>query len=160
MVEDGIYDVVITATVTAKIGEKVMFLVEIKQGGIFQMRNIPGDDMEGLLAVMCPNILFPYLREAVSSLTVRAGFRQCCLTRSISRRSTSNKNNNRRRLRRPPPTNRHSLLLMFKVAMPVSLTPTLWMEQLAIRLGCKEPQPSRWLSASGEGRWLASQVSC
>ena len=74
MVEDGIYDVVITATVTAKIGEKVMFLVEIKQGGIFQMRNIPGDDMEGLLAVMCPNILFPYLREAVSSLTVRAGF--------------------------------------------------------------------------------------
>ena len=74
VVEDGIYDVVITATVTAKLGEKVMFLVEIKQGGIFQMRNIPGEDLETLLAVMCPNILFPDLREAVSSLTVRAGF--------------------------------------------------------------------------------------
>jgi preprotein translocase subunit SecB len=74
LVEEGIYDVVITATVTAKLGEKVMFLVEIKQGGIFQMRNIPGEDLETLLAVMCPNILFPYLREAVSSLTVRAGF--------------------------------------------------------------------------------------
>ena len=74
LVEEGIYDVVITATVTAKLGEKVMFLVEIKQGGIFQMRNIPGEDLETLLAVMCPTILFPYLREAVSSLTVRAGF--------------------------------------------------------------------------------------
>lgn len=74
LVEEGIYDVVLTATVTAKLGEKVMFLVEIKQGGIFQMRNIPGEDLETLLAVMCPNILFPYLREAVSSLTVRAGF--------------------------------------------------------------------------------------
>lgn len=73
-VEDGIYEVVITATVTAKLGERVMFLVEIKQAGIFQLRNIPGEDMETLLAVMCPNLLFPYLREAVSSLTVRAGF--------------------------------------------------------------------------------------
>ena len=73
-VEEGIYEVVITATVTAKLGERVMFLVEIKQAGIFQLRNIPGEDMETLLAVMCPNLLFPYLREAVSSLTVRAGF--------------------------------------------------------------------------------------
>jgi len=73
-IEDGIFEVVITATVTSKIGEKVMFLVEIKQAGIFQLRNLPSEDMETILAVMCPNILFPYLREAVSSLTVRAGF--------------------------------------------------------------------------------------
>ena len=68
------FEVVITATVTSKIGEKVMFLVEVKQAGIFRIRNLPSGDMEAILAVMCPNILFPYLRETVSSLTVRAGF--------------------------------------------------------------------------------------
>ncbi|HUW26155.1 MAG TPA: protein-export chaperone SecB [Gallionella sp.] len=73
-IEDGVFEVVITATVTSKIGEKVMFLVEIKQAGIFRVQNLPSEDMEAILAVMCPNILFPYLREAVSSLTVRAGF--------------------------------------------------------------------------------------
>lgn len=73
-IEEGVFEVVITATVTSKIGEKVMFLVEIKQAGIFRIQNLPSGDMEAVLAVMCPNILFPYLREAVSSLTVRAGF--------------------------------------------------------------------------------------
>lgn len=73
-VEEGVFEVVITATVTSKIGEKVMFLVEVKQAGIFRIRNLPSGDMEAILAVMCPNILFPYLRETVSSLTVRAGF--------------------------------------------------------------------------------------
>lgn len=73
-IEEGVFEVVITATVTSKIGEKVMFLVEVKQAGIFRIHNIPSWDMEAVLAVMCPNILFPYLRETVSSLTVRAGF--------------------------------------------------------------------------------------
>ncbi len=73
-VEEGVYEVVITATVTAKIGEKVMFLVEAKQAGIFRISNLPSTDMEVVLAVMCPNILFPYLRETVSSITVRGGF--------------------------------------------------------------------------------------
>ena len=73
-IEEGVFEVVITATVTSKIGEKVMFLVEVKQAGIFRIRNLPSGDMEAILAVMCPNILFPYLRETVSSLTVRAGF--------------------------------------------------------------------------------------
>lgn len=73
-VEEGLYEVVVTATITSKIGEKVMFLVEIKQAGLFRILNLPSEDMEGILAVMCPNILFPYLRETVSSLTVRAGF--------------------------------------------------------------------------------------
>jgi len=73
-VEEGKFEVVVMATVTAKIGEKVMFLIEVKQAGIFQIRNVPTDELEPILAVMCPNILFPYLREVVSDLTVRAGF--------------------------------------------------------------------------------------
>ncbi|MCR4298217.1 MAG: protein-export chaperone SecB [Gallionella sp.] len=73
-IDEGVFEVVITATVTSKIGEKIMFLVETKQAGIFRIQNLPGGDMEAVLAVMCPNILFPYLRETVSSLTVRAGF--------------------------------------------------------------------------------------
>lgn len=76
VVEEGVFEVVVTATVTAKIPEqdKVMFLIEAKQAGIFQARNIPAEEMEGLLAVMCPNILYPYLREVVSELSVRGGF--------------------------------------------------------------------------------------
>lgn len=73
-VEEGIFEVAVTTTVTAKIGEKVMFLVEAKQAGIFQIRNVPNAELEPLLAVVCPNILFPYLRETVSDVTVRAGF--------------------------------------------------------------------------------------
>ena len=74
IVEEGVYEVVVMATVTAKVGEKVMFLIEAKQAGIFQMRNIPLEEMEPIMAVMCPNILFPYLREVVSDVAVRAGF--------------------------------------------------------------------------------------
>jgi preprotein translocase subunit SecB len=73
-VEEGVFDVVVMTTVTAKVGEKVMFLIEAKQAGIFQVRNIPAEELEPILAVMCPNILFPYLREVVSDMAVRAGF--------------------------------------------------------------------------------------
>lgn len=73
-VEEEVYEVVVTTTVTAKIGEKVMLLIEAKQAGIFRLRNLPKEDMESVLAVMCPNILFPYLREVVSDVAVRAGF--------------------------------------------------------------------------------------
>ncbi|MFY9260718.1 MAG: protein-export chaperone SecB [Gallionella sp.] len=72
--DEGVFEVVVTATVTAKLGEKVMFLIEVKQAGIFQVRNIPNDDTEVVLAVTCPNILFPYLREVVSDVSVRGGF--------------------------------------------------------------------------------------
>lgn len=72
--EKGVFEVVVAGTVTAKIGEKVMFLIEVKQAGVFQISNIPGNEIEQILAVMCPNILFPYLREAVSDVSVRAGF--------------------------------------------------------------------------------------
>ena len=73
-IEGDVYEVMITNTVTAKVGEKVMFLIEAKQAGIFRLSNLPSEDMEPALAVMCPNILFPYLREVISSIAVRAGF--------------------------------------------------------------------------------------
>ncbi|MFA6063215.1 MAG: protein-export chaperone SecB [Gallionella sp.] len=73
-VDDGVFEVSVTATVTAKLAEKVMFLIEAKQAGIFTVRNLPDAEMEPVLAVMCPNILFPYLREVVSDVAVRAGF--------------------------------------------------------------------------------------
>lgn len=72
--EDGVFEAVITVTVTAKLGEKVMFLVEAAQAGIFQIRNVPEEEISGILAVACPNILFPYVRETVSDVVNRAGF--------------------------------------------------------------------------------------
>lgn len=71
---DGLFEVCLTVTVTATIGEKTAFLVEVTQAGIFQLRNIPPESVEPLLAVACPNLLFPYAREVVSSTTTRAGF--------------------------------------------------------------------------------------
>ena len=74
VIEGDVYEVMITNTVTAKVGEKVMFLIEAKQAGIFRLSNLPSEDVEPVLAVMCPNILFPYLRELISNTAVRAGF--------------------------------------------------------------------------------------
>ncbi len=75
-IEDGLFEVIITVTVTAKLTgkDKVMFLIEAKQAGIFQLRNLPQDDMGPVLGVVCPNILYPYLREVVTDVSVRAGF--------------------------------------------------------------------------------------
>ena len=74
-VDEGIFEVVVTVTVTAKVeGEKTMFLVEAGQAGVFTLRNIPQTDLEPILGVTCPNILFPYVREVVSDLVSRAGF--------------------------------------------------------------------------------------
>jgi preprotein translocase subunit SecB len=73
-VEDGVFETVLTVTVTAKIKDKTMFLVEAAQAGIFVARNIPASELEAVLAIACPNILFPYAREVISDLVVRAGF--------------------------------------------------------------------------------------
>ena len=70
----GAYEVVLTVTVTARIGEKTVFLVEIGQAGIFRIFNVPDENLEPLIAVACPNILFPYAREVVSDAVTRAGF--------------------------------------------------------------------------------------
>ena len=72
--DEGIFEVAIKVTITAKIADKVAFLVEITQAGIFGIRNVPEENMEMILAITCPNILFPYAREAVSDLVTRAGF--------------------------------------------------------------------------------------
>ena len=71
---DGVYQTVLPTVVEAKIEDKVAFLVETHQAGIFRTQNIPQDALEPMLAVACPNILFPYLREAVSEAITRAGF--------------------------------------------------------------------------------------
>ena len=75
-IEEGMFEVSVTVTVTAKLPEKdkVMFLIEVKQAGVFQIRNIPQEELDPLLGVACPNILYPYLREVVSDEAVRAGF--------------------------------------------------------------------------------------
>ncbi len=73
-VDAGIFDVSIKVTVTAKIGDKTAFLVEVTQAGIFVVRNVPEENMGPILAVACPNILFPYAREAISDMVTRAGF--------------------------------------------------------------------------------------
>jgi preprotein translocase subunit SecB len=72
--DEGIFEVAIKVTVTAKIGDKTAFLVEATQAGIFAIRNVPEENLEPILAVTCPNILFPYAREAVSDMVTRAGF--------------------------------------------------------------------------------------
>ena len=75
-IDAGIYEVVITLTLTAKLtsSDKTMFLIEAQQAGIFHLKNIPPSELEALLAVVCPNILYPYIREVVTDVSVRAGF--------------------------------------------------------------------------------------
>ena len=72
--DDGIFEVAIKVTVTAKIGDKTAFLVEATQAGIFAIRNVADENLDIILGVTCPNILFPYVREAVSDMVTRAGF--------------------------------------------------------------------------------------
>lgn len=64
----------ITVTVTAKVGDKALFLVEATQAGIFRIQNVPQEQMPMVLGIGCPNIVFPYLRETVSDVIIRAGF--------------------------------------------------------------------------------------
>lgn len=71
---DDMYHSSITVTVTAKLGDKTMFLVECTQAGIFRIQNVPQDQMPMVLGIGCPNIVFPYLRETVSDVVIRAGF--------------------------------------------------------------------------------------
>ena len=71
---EGLVEVVVTITVTARAGEKTCFLAEVAQAGIFTARGIAPADLEPLLAIGCPTILYPYAREAVSDMVTRAGF--------------------------------------------------------------------------------------
>jgi len=71
---EGYFEVTVGGTVTARAGERTLFLVEAVQAGIFSLRNVPPEQLQPLLGIACPQILFPYLREAISDLVVRAGF--------------------------------------------------------------------------------------
>lgn len=73
-IDEGLHEVLLTVTVTAKIKDKIMFLVEVQQAGIFRIRNVSDEEIDPVLGIGCPTILFPYLREAVSDVVTRAGF--------------------------------------------------------------------------------------
>lgn len=73
-VDEGYYEVVLIVTVTARQGENTVFLVEAAQAGLFQIRDIPEADLQPILGIHCPTILFPYARETISSAIGRAGY--------------------------------------------------------------------------------------
>jgi preprotein translocase subunit SecB len=79
-VADGIFEVTVTATVTTKVTDKTLFLVEAKQAGIFEIRNVPADQMQGIISIVCPQMIYPYLRAIVSDVCTRAGFPPILLT--------------------------------------------------------------------------------
>ena len=73
-VADGLFEITVTATVHTKIEEKTVFLVEAKQAGIFEIRNIQSDQLGAILGIACPQIVYPYLRSNVADIIQRAGF--------------------------------------------------------------------------------------
>ena len=73
-IDEGVFEVVLTVTITAKLKDKIMFLVEAAQAGIFHIRNVAKGEIEPILGIACPNILFPYVREVISDVVSRAGF--------------------------------------------------------------------------------------
>jgi len=72
--EEGHYEVVLTVTSTAKLGEKTVFLIEAHQAGIFEIRNLPPEQMSPIMGIACPQIVYPYLRGNVADIVTRAGF--------------------------------------------------------------------------------------
>ncbi|OIP17154.1 MAG: protein-export chaperone SecB [Comamonadaceae bacterium CG2_30_57_122] len=73
-VAEGVYEVMVTATVQTKIKDKTVFLVEATQAGIFELRNLPPEQMGPIMGIACPQIVYPYLRGNVADLIQRGGF--------------------------------------------------------------------------------------
>jgi preprotein translocase subunit SecB len=73
------YEVLLHITVTVKMGDKVAFLVEVHQSGIFTIKGFPKEQLAHALGSMCPSILYPYAREAISDLVIKGGFPQLLL---------------------------------------------------------------------------------
>ena len=73
-VGEGIFEVCVTATVQTKINDKTVFLVEAKQAGIFEIRNLPEEQLGQIMGIACPQIVYPYLRGNVADLIQRGGF--------------------------------------------------------------------------------------
>jgi preprotein translocase subunit SecB len=74
LISEAIYEVTVTATVTTKVKDKTLFLIEAKQAGIFEIRNIPAEQVQPIIGIACPQIVYPYLRAIVSDVCTRAGF--------------------------------------------------------------------------------------
>ncbi|MDO9004153.1 MAG: protein-export chaperone SecB [Aquabacterium sp.] len=79
-VKDGLFEITVTATVTTKVNDKVLFLVEAKQAGLFEIRNVPQEQMQPIVAIACPQIVYPYLRATVADIINRTGFPPVHLT--------------------------------------------------------------------------------
>jgi preprotein translocase subunit SecB len=77
---ESVWEVCVMATVTTKIKDKTVFLVEVKQAGIFEIRNVPQEQVSPVLGITCPQILYPYLRANVADIVTRAGFPPVHLT--------------------------------------------------------------------------------
>ena len=73
---EDLHEVVLTVTATVKEGERTIYLVEVKQAGIFQINGFPEQHMPAILATACPNMLFPFAREAICDLVTKGGFPQ------------------------------------------------------------------------------------
>ena len=72
--EETLFECVLTVTVTARIGDKTLFLVEAAQAGLFRIEGVPLSDIQPILGIHCPNLLFPYVRAAIADAVLRAGF--------------------------------------------------------------------------------------
>lgn len=79
VLSENVREVVLTVTITVKVGEKTAFLCEVKQAGIFTLGGFDDEALKHLLGSFCPNILYPYAREAVTDVVVKAGFPQLYL---------------------------------------------------------------------------------
>ena len=73
-VKESMHEVVLTVTITAKTKDKTLFLIEVQQAGVFQIINIAEEEMLPILNIVCPNVIFPYMRETISDIVTRAGF--------------------------------------------------------------------------------------
>lgn len=80
ILEADVHEVVLTVTVTAKKKESVIFLIEVRQAGIFMLKGFDKDQLGHMLGSFCPNVLFPYAREVVTDISVRGGFPPLYLT--------------------------------------------------------------------------------
>ncbi len=74
--DQDFFEVVLVATVTAKLQDKVVFLIETKEAGLFRIRGVPDAELEKVLEIACPNILLPFIREVINDLTQKGGFPQ------------------------------------------------------------------------------------
>lgn len=73
-VAEGVFEVCVTATVTTKVQDRTLFLLEAKQAGIFEIRNLPDEQRQSIIGIACPSMVYPYLRAIVSDVCTRAGF--------------------------------------------------------------------------------------